>query len=213
MGTMVEIVETAITHEPQVGDGTNITQGDDTAIETQLTDEISTLWSNHVRLSADRKATAKELRQIRTTLAERLYEMKSILSRPGRGGEWRGWLRERGIPRSSADRLVARHAETLCAGGENVPTGAISEPSEADIERLFNSLWPRMEQRLPTLRSAYHFVRWCVGSFGLPYEMHSKGILVLYPEVETASATAPAVVTGAVAASGAGDGNSGEVVQ
>jgi hypothetical protein len=56
------------------------TPPDDGVIESQLTQEITTLWSNHVRLAADRKLTSKELRKIRTNLAERLYEMKAPLS-------------------------------------------------------------------------------------------------------------------------------------
>jgi hypothetical protein len=43
--------------------------------------------------------------------------------------------------------------------------------------------------------------------------MHKNGLLVLYPGVETPSATATAVMTEAVAASGDGVGKSGEVVQ
>ena len=114
MSTMLETTQNAINPESETGIETQsiTTQSDDSTIENQLTDEIKTLWWNHVRLSADRKTTTKELRQIRASLAERLYAMKSLLSRPGRGGQWRSWLKERGIPRSSADRLPT-HAETL----------------------------------------------------------------------------------------------------
>ncbi|MGA2609827.1 MAG: hypothetical protein ABSH01_20505 [Terriglobia bacterium] len=215
MGTMLETIQNVVIPEPEPEAEAQpvTTPPEDSTIENQLTQEISELWSNHTLLSASRKTTAKELRQIRARLAERLYAMKNLLSHPGRGGEWRGWLRERRIPRSTADRLVSRYSETLCVDRENVPSGAIPEPSEADIERLFNSLWPRLERRLPTPRSVYHFVRWFVGSFGLPYEMHKNGLLVLYPGVETPSATATAVMTEAVAASGDGVGKSGEVVQ
>jgi len=95
MGTMLEAIEDTITQEPggaapaaEVQPGA--THSDDRAMENQLAQEISELWSNHVRLSGDRKATAKELRLIRARLAERLHEMKSLLSRPGCLGQWRG---------------------------------------------------------------------------------------------------------------------------
>jgi hypothetical protein len=145
---MVETIQNAIIPELEVEAQPGTTQPDDSTNENQLTEEINTLWSNHLRLSARRKATAKGLRQIRASLAERFFAMKKILSRPdaGRGGQWRSWLRERGIPRSSADRLVARHAETLCADGENVPTGAISEPAKPTAEKLAETVWPSLKR-------------------------------------------------------------------
>src|SRR5579872_2080932 len=109
MDALVEAIRDVVTTEAQPAP----TQPDDSTIETQLANQISSLWKETTRLSADRRASARELRQIRSALAERLYEMKSLLSRPGRNGEWRGWLREQAIPRSTADRLVSRHAETL----------------------------------------------------------------------------------------------------
>src|ERR1039458_6030253 len=142
MDALVEAIQAVVIAEPETEAQPDPTQHVDTIIETQLAQEISTLWTEHTRLSADRKATAKDLRQVRAILAERLFAMKSVLSRPGRGGEWRGWLRKRGIPRSSADRLCARHAETLGSGNEgNVPSGAISNPSEDTAEKVAKDVW------------------------------------------------------------------------
>ncbi len=212
MGTMVETIENAIIPEPGAEAPPGTSESDATAIETQLTQEISTLWSDHVRLSTSRMATAKELRQIRAALAERLHAMKSLLCQPGRGGQWRSWLKERGIPRSSADRLCDRHAETLGSHDEVAPTGAISEPSEADVERWFRSLWPGLRKKLSTPWLAYEFLFWIVGSFDLPHEEKDNGLWVADPRVKSSSAAPPAQVpTEAVA--GAGDGDSGEVMQ
>src|ERR1035437_3784400 len=130
MDATVDAIQDVVMAEPETEVQPDPAQPDDTIIEPQLAQEISALWSDHVRLSADRKATSKELRQIRANLAERLFEMKQILSCPGRGGQWRGWLRQRGIPRSTADRLVARYSEALCSHDENVPTGAIPETAK-----------------------------------------------------------------------------------
>src|ERR1039458_2637432 len=123
MDALVEAIQDVVVAEQETATQPDLAQPVDTIIETQLTEEISALWSDHLRLSADRKATAKDLRQVRAILAERLHAMKSLLSRPGRGGEWRGWLRQQAIPRSTADRLVSRHAETL--GERNVTSGGI----------------------------------------------------------------------------------------
>jgi hypothetical protein len=213
MGTMLETIENAIISEPDpISNFRPAVAQDEVALEDQLAQEITGLWGKHLLLSADRKAAAKELRQIRARLAERLYEMKSLLSRPGRGGEWRGWLRERGIPRSSADRLCDRHAETLGSHDEVAPTGAISEPSEADVERWFRSLWPGLRKKLSTPWLAYEFLFWIVGSFDLPHEEKDNGLWVADPRVKSSSAAPPAQVpTEAVAC--AGDGDSGEVMQ
>ena len=90
MGTMLEAIDNTITLEPKTEGQPGTAVADDSATENQLTAEITALWSDHVRLNGDRKATAKELRLIRARLAERLHEMKSLLSRPGCLGQWRG---------------------------------------------------------------------------------------------------------------------------
>jgi hypothetical protein len=119
MGTMADTNQSTIVTEPDTEVLAATAQPDDAIIETQLTQIITALWENRVRLSATRKMTAKELRNIRSNLAERLAAMKALLSRPGRGGQWSAWLREKGISRSTADRLSSRHSETLGADKKN----------------------------------------------------------------------------------------------
>ena len=159
-------------------------QHDDAAIETQLTQEISALWSDHVRLSANHKTTAKELRQLRAGLAERLYAVKNLLARPGRCGEWRGWLRERAIPRSTADRLVSRHAETLGNDNENVLSGAINENENA-VEPLVQSLLPRLKRTLPDIPSVFKFIAAVGGAFGLKSETTEDCIMLSQPKEQS----------------------------
>lgn len=200
MTTLVEIVENNVVQEPQAEVQPGTTQSDDTAVETQLTEEISTLWADHVRLSADRKTTAKELRRIRASLAERLHEMKNLLSHPGRGGEWRGWLRERGIPRSTADRLCARHAETLGSDNEeNVPSGAIPEPAKPTAEKLAETVWQSIKKVLATGDSVVDFIACIARISGVPYEEREIGLMIFYPVPKAAdelssSASAPGPV-------------------
>ena len=186
MGTMLETIQNAIIPEPEAEAQPNTTQPDGTAIENQLTEEISALWGTHVRLNADCKATAKELRRIRVSLAERLAAMKSLLSRPGRGGQWRGWLRERGIPRSTADRLVARHAETLCDHDGNVPTGAIPEPARSTAKKLAETVWPSLKRVLTTGESVVEFIGCIAEISGLPFERRDIGLMIFYPVPEAA---------------------------
>ena len=190
MEAMVEAIQDVVPAAPEAEAQPVSTQPGDAVIETQLTQEISTLWSEHTRLSGNRRATAKELRLVRARLAERLHEMKSLLSRPGRAGQWRGWLKQQDIPRSTADRLASRHAETLGSTNENVPTGATPEPTEADVERLFNSLLPRLRSNLTTASVAYDFVVRLVGSFGLACDRQEDGILVFNPSANESSGAA-----------------------
>jgi hypothetical protein len=142
------------------------TQPDGATMETQLAQEISTLWSDHVRLSGNRRAASTELRQIRAKLAERLYDIKQLLCRVGRSGQWRSWLKERGIPRSSADRLCERHAETLGIKNENAPAGAI-KPKGDSIEELVQSLLPRLRRALPDTQAVFLFIAAVGEAFGL----------------------------------------------
>jgi hypothetical protein len=212
MNAMLEAIQDVVAAEPETDVQPDSTQPGDALIEAQLTQEISELWSSHARLSGDRKVTAKELRLVRARLAERLHEMKSLLSRPGRLGQWRGWLRQQGIPRSTADRLASRHGETLGSDNEeNVPSGAVSAPSQADVQRLFELIMPRLKKKLPTPLLAFDFLLRFVGSSGLAHEWQENALVVLKPSVETAkessgAVAAPAEVGQAAASTGAGDG-------
>jgi hypothetical protein len=180
---MLEIVDDVIIPEPepQAESQTDTTPPDDGAIENQLTQEIVTLWSDHVRLSGSRRATAKELRQIRANLAERLHQMKSLLSRPGRSGQWRSWLRERGINRSTADRLVARHAETLGNHEEDALSGAISNSPEDNAEKVAKAVWLRFRKVLDTHETVIQFLASIAEISGVPHEWRDEGLMIFNP--------------------------------
>jgi hypothetical protein len=178
---MVETIQNAIVQESQAEVQADPAQPDDGEVETLLAAEINTLWSDHVRLSADRKVTSKELRQIRARLAERLSAMKSLLSHPGRSGEWRGWLRQHGIPRSTADRLVSRYSETLCVDRVNVPSGAISDPATPTHEKLATSVWSSLKKTLATGESVVQFVGCFVTAAGIAHEWRPEGLMIFNP--------------------------------
>lgn len=180
MATMVETVESCIGQEPEALTEVthDTTHADGSTIENQLTQEISELWSSHVRLNTSRKVTSKELRQIRDSLAERLYAMKSLLSHPGRGGQWHSWLREQGIPRSTADRLASRHAETLGGDIADVPTGEISEPAKPTAEKLAETVWSSLKKVLITGEFIVQFIGCIAKVSGVPHEWREEGLVV-----------------------------------
>lgn len=159
------------------------TKTDDDEAEPRLTEEINILWRDHVRLSTHHKTTDAELRKIRAALAERLYRAKAILSRPdaGRGGKWKSWLQARGIPRSTADRLVSRYAETLDNENEKVPSGTINDGEDA-VEKLAHSLLPRLKRTLPDTQSVLKFIAAVGEGFGLESEIIEDCVLVSEPE-------------------------------
>jgi hypothetical protein len=165
---------------PDAGEQPATAQPDDGAIESRLAEEISELWSSHVRLSGNRKATAKELRLVRARLAERLFAMKQILCRAGRAGQWRSWLRQQHIPRSTADRLAMRHAETLGGGNDgNVLSGAISQPGEADAWKLAKNVWLRVGKLLTTDESVMEFIGCFAELAGVGHELRAEGLVIL----------------------------------
>lgn len=182
MDSLTDSMDNFIPAQPATEGDSGIPQPVDTPIEDQLNLEIIDLWSENVRLNENKKFTAKELRQIRTHLAEKLFEMKSLLSRPGRNGEWRGWLRERKIPRSTADRLVTRHAETVSKSNEgNVLTEAIND-GEDTVEKLVHSLLPRLKRNLPDTQSVFQFIASVGDAFGLTSEIAEDCITVSQPK-------------------------------
>jgi hypothetical protein len=117
--------------------------------ENKLHSEILSLWITHQVGKAVARKSNDELRTLRLELGSKLYELKSILARTGRGGGWAPYLRANGLPRASADRLVDRYEaslepETKCL------TEAIAETTDAEVRRLVHSLLPRLRKVLKT---------------------------------------------------------------
>jgi hypothetical protein len=129
----------------------------DSQNERALGDEIANLWSANVSAKNAARATSEELRALRAKLGEQLSEMKQILAKPGRGGQWSSFLTERGIPRATADRLVGRHERSLHPD-ENCVTEDVSEPTEGEIQNLFAAVWPKLRRTLRSRQSVDLFV-------------------------------------------------------
>jgi hypothetical protein len=197
MEAILGAAQDIVAAEPDTGPQPGTAQPDDAVIETQLAQEISTLWSDHVRLSTDRRATSKELRLIRMKLAERLHAMKSLLCRPdrGRASQWQGWLRQQGIPRSTADRLVARCDETLCNHSESMPSEEPSEPGPPTVEELAKSVWQRVGKFLSTGELVVRFIGCIAEISGVGHEQRAEGLVIFNPVPKAADevpASAPA---------------------
>jgi hypothetical protein len=126
--------------------------------EAELVDEVGSLWKVHVHAHLSLKKSRADLKTIRVDLSRKLYELKSVLSRPGRGGAWSSFLGSEGIPRSTADRLVRAHEKAVAPGQENCTTEQIPEPREVTIHRYFRALWPKLSQTLTTPDAVEMFI-------------------------------------------------------
>jgi hypothetical protein len=198
-GTIVEergseVVSASLTGTESIGPSDN---------EEKLAKEIRDLWTAHEGAQAAATKTKAEIKEVRERLSERLCQMKQLLAKPGRRGGWSSFLRVEGFAKATADRLVRKH-QAPSGPQPNVVSEEVSEPTEADVERFFESLVPRLEQRLATARAAYRFLLRFVCHFELGHGMQDTGILVLEPigeesptPVETLSAEQPVAVADA----------------
>lgn len=116
--------------------------------EAQLTYEVGALWQAHAQAQTTLTKSRQEMKVIRDDLSCRLYELKSVLSRPGRGGTWSRFLATGKIPRSSADRLVRAHEKTLAPQAGNCASEQISESVEVTVRKYLHASWPRMSRVL-----------------------------------------------------------------
>lgn len=139
--------------------------------ERQLADEIVELWAVHVEAKGVANKTRTELKAIRERLSGRLYEMKQLLARPGRNGQWSAWLKERKLSRATADRLVQRFAAAT-------PSGESTHESIEDVEKLAKSVWQRVQKVLSTDEAVVAFIASLADLAGLECEQRQDGLLI-----------------------------------
>jgi len=154
--------------------------------EQKLADEIRQLWAVHTDAQATVKKTREELKAIRQRLSERLYEMKQLLVKPGRNGGWSSFLRSQGIAKPTADRLVRAHKESIDPE-PNVLSEQVSEASQTDVQRLFESVWPRLRKVLTTDESVNQFIGCIVTASGVAHERRQEGLMIFNAVPEAAN--------------------------
>ena len=146
-----------------------------------LTNEIVELWQVHESRQKSIKHETEEFRALRNELGKLLHQMKELLARPGRNGQWSAWLKERAIPRATADRLALKYDRSLHPHA-NCLTESISEPIEDEIEKLFAKVFPKLRRVLRTQHSLYRFVDLLTLSCdGTGRRVTEEGILVVKP--------------------------------
>jgi hypothetical protein len=164
--------------------------------EQTLATEITQLWAVHTDAQYVVKKSQAELKAIRQSLGGRLYAMKQILARPGRAGQWSSFLEQRGISRTTADRLVAGYVKLL-GTDENGTTGSVSDLSDEQIAELAKAVWKKLGQKLGTKRAAYTFLARLIAESGVGNfkftRANARGLALVDPAADsTPQVTAPA---------------------
>jgi hypothetical protein len=152
--------------------------------ETALTAEIAELWRLHTDYKGSIKSQTENLRSLRSELGKLLHQMKGLLARPGRNGQWSAWLKERQISRATADRLVTKYERSLNPE-LNCLNEAIPEPTEEQIQMLLNKVAPKLRRVLQTPASAFCFLDLLTSSFALERKDTEEGFVVLRPVQQT----------------------------
>lgn len=152
--------------------------------EVALSVEIVQLWQVHQDCQSAIKQETQQFRSLRSELGRLLHQMKALLAKPGRGGEWSGWLRERRIPRATADRLVSKYERFLNPDG-NCLTAQFAEPTEQEIQNLLDKVAPKLRRVLRTPASAFKFIELLTCLFALGHQATEGGLVIAKPSQKT----------------------------
>jgi hypothetical protein len=153
--------------------------------EANLSAETVQLWQVHQDCQTAIKHETQQFRSLRGELGRLLHQMKALLSTPGRNGKWSSWLKERRIPRATADRLVLKFERSLHPDS-NCLSESITEPTEAEIQTLLDRLLPKLRKALPTPASSYKFIELLVSSLTLVHQASEEGLTIVKPVQKTA---------------------------
>jgi hypothetical protein len=169
----------------QVFEGTKSSETPQADTSTQdegaLTAEIVQLWLVHGDWQKSIRHETEQFRAIRGELGKLLHQVKELLARPGRNGQWCSWLKEGEIPRATADRLVQKYMGSI-RPPSNCLTEQLAEPTEKEIQKVFFKVIRKLRPVLQTPQSVYRFVDLLTLSCdGMGRRVTDEGILVMKP--------------------------------
>jgi hypothetical protein len=126
--------------------------------EVSLGKEIVELCAAHKRKRLAAKRTRGEMTATRDELSKKLYGLKLFLAHRGRGGQWTHYLDFAGLPKTTADRYVAKYEASLETAGLNLPTGEIPQPAEDATARVIRQIMPKLRKGLTTQDAVWSLV-------------------------------------------------------
>lgn len=157
--------------------------------DEHLAEEISLQWSQREYFRHFTDLQRAEVLRIDAVLGELFYRLKRKLSQPGRNGEWSGWLKQHGIMRNTADRLVLEHSEFYKLSDE-LPHRTTHEPLENRICQTAYRTSDRLENMLKTPQSRMAFVRCLADFFELSVEFEGESVRLSIPPTANENSTA-----------------------
>jgi hypothetical protein len=153
--------------------------------EEYLDVEIAQLWGIRSVYTGTIKTEMKHQRAVDNTLGKLLYSMKAVLASPGRLGKWSAWLKERRIPRATADRMCARYADAyhLNADPSCLTEATKPEPTELQMGKLVTAVVAKCEKVLSSRWSRYTFIKLVTHRLGLTCEYRHGTFTIRDPDV------------------------------
>jgi hypothetical protein len=134
-----------------------------------LAGEVVHQWSCRQSYRRQIGGLEVEVKKHDAILGDLFYRMKRKLSKLGRDGGWSQWLKQRRIPRATADRLVLEHAEFFWLADE-LPHRERNEPLEGNVSQAAYRTSDRLENVLTSPKSRMMFVRCLADLLGLDVE-------------------------------------------
>lgn len=131
--------------------------------------EIMNRWFHREQSRRLKNTHESEMLKFDAELAELFFRMKQKLSRLGRNGQWNRWLRQQGISRSTADRLVAQYAESYGLSDE-LRHREVIEPLQGNVCLAASRTSKRLEKTLRSPKSRMTFVRCLADLLGIDVE-------------------------------------------
>ncbi len=131
---------------------------DDEATAELLMNSIVSLYQEHERLTNHANKTKGKANERRVQLGAKLFELKVVYSKRGRGGRWAGLLSELGIPRATADRYVREHEKRMAPRRSNVLSEAFSGPTPEAVSAFVKKNAPKLKAVLTTTVAVEQFL-------------------------------------------------------
>jgi hypothetical protein len=114
--------------------------------EQTLREKIATLCADEKQKRKALKGKTRELSPLRSNLkvaraalGMHLSKMKDLLAGTGRDGQWLPFLKQTGLSRSTADRLVKKH-RAMESSSPNGQLGDAKEPTETEMQKIAKSV-------------------------------------------------------------------------
>lgn len=143
-----------------------------------LSGEIVSQWFQRKSLQREMTGLQAQLSRMDGVLSGLFYDQKKRLSRLGRNGAWSGWLRQKKIPRATADRLAMEHVEFFGLQHE-LPKRERQEPLEGNISQAACRVSDRHELMLKSPRSRMMFLTCLADRLGVSVEFGEEGSIRL----------------------------------